>query len=438
MNMRVVFAALIALVSPILSHAALAEVKIQSVTSKGGITAWLVEDHEIPFTALELRFKGGASLDAPGKRGAINLMTATLEEGSGDLDSRAFAKAAESLAAQFRFDAGDDSVAISAQMLTENRDEAVALLRRALIEPSFPQAAVDRVRGQVRSILQSDATDPNAIASEVFGKLAFGDHPYGSSLNGTEDSLKALTREDLIEAKDRVLARDRLYVSAVGDITPEALGTLLDDLLGALPETGAPMPEEANVSLTGGTIVVPYDSPQSVVIFGQKGIAMEDPDFFAAYVANQILGDGGFSSRLMDEVREKRGLTYGIGSYLVPRDYAKTWQGSFASANGKVAEAISVIRDEWRKMAKGGVTQQELDAAKTYLTGAYPLRFDGNGTIAGILVGMQMDGFPIDYPAGRNAKIEAVTAEDVAAVSKRLLDADALRFVVVGKPEGIE
>ncbi len=148
MNMRVVFAALIALVSPILSHAALAEVKIQSVTSKGGITAWLVEDHEIPFTALELRFKGGASLDAPGKRGAINLMTATLEEGSGDLDSRAFAKAAESLAAQFRFDAGDDSVAISAQMLTENRDEAVALLRRALIEPSFPQAAVDRVRGR--------------------------------------------------------------------------------------------------------------------------------------------------------------------------------------------------------------------------------------------------------------------------------------------------
>lgn len=429
---RAAFIALLALATP-----ALAEVPIQSVTSKGGITAWLVEDHEIPFTALEIRFKGGASLDAPGKRGAINLMTATLEEGTGDMDSRAFAKASESLAAQFSFDAGNDSVSISAQMLTENRDEAVALLRRALIEPSFPQVAVDRVRGQVRSIIQSSATDPNEIAGETFSKMAYGDHPYGTSLNGTLDSIATLTRDDLIDAKARVMARDRLYVSAVGDITPEALGVLLDDLLGALPETGAPMPSEAKLGLTGGVTVVPYDSPQSVVVFGEQGIAVDDPDFFAAYVANQILGDGGFSSRLMDEVREKRGLTYGVASYLVPRDHAAMWQGSFASSNEKVAEAIDVIRTEWRKMAEGPVTAKELDEAKTYLTGAYPLRFDGNGTIAGILVGMQMDGYPIDYPAGRNAKIEAVTAQDVARVSKRFLDADALRFVVVGTPVGL-
>ncbi len=438
MNMRIVFAAVLALAAPAIPQAAAADVEIQSVTSPGGITAWLVENHEIPFTALELRFKGGASLDDEGKRGATNLMMATLEEGSGDMDSRTFAKAAESLAAQFSFDTGNDSVAISAQMLTENRDEAVALLRRALIEPSFPQDAVDRVRGQVRSILQSDATDPNAIASETFAKLAFGDHPYGSTLNGTEESLNALTREDLIAAKARVLAKDRLYVAAVGDITPEALGVMLDDLLGALPDTGAPMPEEASLGLTGGVTIVPYDSPQSVVIFGQEGIDIDDPEFFAAYVANQILGDGGFSSRLMDEVREKRGLTYGISSYLVPRDFAATWQGSFASANEKVAQAVEVIRDQWAKMAEGGVTEQELTEAKTYLTGAYPLRFDGNGNIAGILVGMQMDGYPIDYPAGRNAKIEAVTAEDVAAVSKRLLNKDALRFVIVGQPEGLE
>ena len=432
MMIRAVFAAFIVMAAP-----ALAEVPIQSVTSKGGITAWLVEDHEIPFTAVEIRFKGGASLDAPGKRGATNLMMATLEEGTGDLDSRAFAKASQSLAAQFSFDTGGDSVSVSAQMLTENRDEAVALLRRALIEPSFPQDAVDRVRGQVRSIIQSDKTDPSSIASEAFNAMAFGDHPYATSLNGTEESLAALTREDLIDAKARVMARDRLYVSAVGDITPEALGEMLDELLGALPETGAPMPKDATLGLTGGVTVVPYDSPQSVVIFGQQGIGMDDPDFFAAYVANQILGDGGFASRLMDEVREKRGLTYGVSSYLVPRDHAKTWQGSLASANEKVAEAIDVIRAEWRKMAEGSVTAQELDEAKTYLTGAYPLRFDGNGNIAGILVGMQMDGFPIDYPTGRNAKVEAVTAADVAAVSKRLLDADALRFVVVGKPVGL-
>jgi zinc protease len=165
---------------------------------------------------------------------------------------------------------------------------------------------------------------------------------------------------------------------------------------------------------------------------------MDDPDFFAAYVANQVIGGSGFASRLMDEVREKRGLTYGVGSYLVPRDLGATWQGGFSSANEKVADAIKVTKDEWAKMASDGVTDKELEEAKTYLTGAYPLRFDGNGPIADILVGMQMQGLPRDYVNTRNAKVEAVTKEDVARVAKRLLNADALRFVVVGRPVGVK
>ncbi|MCE5973294.1 insulinase family protein [Sinirhodobacter sp. WL0062] len=410
---------------------------IQEVTSPGGLKAWLVEAHDIPFTALEIRFRGGASLDAPDKRGAITLMAATLEEGAGQMDAQAFAEATESLAAQFSFDVDDDTLNISARMLTENRDKAVDLLREALTNPRFDQVAVDRVRGQVLSIIASDEEDPNAIAGRSFRKLAYGDHPYGSSLNGTAESVKALTREDIFDAKARVMARDRLVISAVGDITPEELGVLLDDLLGALPETGAPMPPRAELRLSGGVTVVDYDTPQSVVIFGQQGLAMDDPDFFAAYVINQILGEGGFASRLMEEVREKRGLTYGIYTYLAPKDLAETWQGSFASANGKVAEAIAVTRAEWARMATGEVTDQELNDAKTYLTGAYPLRFDGNGQIAGILAGMQLNHMPIDYVNTRNAKVEAVTKEDVKRVAQRLLNADALRFVVVGKPEGL-
>ena len=164
---------------------------------------------------------------------------------------------------------------------------------------------------------------------------------------------------------------------------------------------------------------------------------MDDPDFFAAYVLNQIIGAGGFSSRLMDEVREKRGLTYGIYSYLVPKDLAETWQGSFASANEKVAEAISVTREQWARAATGEVSDQELADAKTYLTGAYPLRFDGNGQIAGILTGMQLNGMPIDYINTRNDQVNAVTRADVARVAQRLLDAEALRFVVVGRPVGL-
>ncbi|MFD2172871.1 M16 family metallopeptidase [Rhodobacter lacus] len=412
--------------------------EIEEVTSPGGIHAWLVEAHDIPFTALEIRFRGGASLDAPGKRGAINLMTATLEEGSAELDSQGFAAAQEALAASFRFDVDDDALAVSARMLTENRDKAVALLRGALIEPHFDQASMDRVRGQVLSIIASDEQDPNALAGKALRALAYGDHPYGSSLNGTVQSVQGLTREDLFDAKARVMAKDRLVVSAVGDITPAELGPMLDALLGDLPARGADMPPRAELKLTGGTTVVPFDTPQSVVAFAEAGLSMEDPDFFAAYVLNQILGAGGFSSRLMEEVREKRGLTYGIYTYLVPKDLSETWQGSFASANEKVAEAMEIVKAEWAKAATGEVTDKELADAKTYLTGAYPLRFDGNGNIADILAGMQLNHMPVDYINSRNAKVDAVTKEDIARVAARLLKPEDLRFVVVGQPAGLK
>ncbi len=415
-----------------------AAVDIQEVTSPGGFTAWLVEEHSIPFVSLEIRFKGGASLDRPGKRGAVNLMTGLIEEGAGDLNAQEFAKAQEELAAHYEFDVHDDSLAISARFLTEYRDASVDLLKLALTEPRFDEDAVERVREQVLSIIRSDSTDPDDIASRTFDALAFGDHPYGSSLNGTLDSVAALTRDDIVTAHADVLTRDKVYVGAVGDITAEELGMLLDRLLGDLPETGASMPDEAELSLTGGVTVVPFDTPQSVAVFGHSGIRRDDPDFFAAFVMNQILGGGNFSSRLMQEVREKRGLTYGVYSYLVDKDYAQMVMGRFASANERIADAIAVVRDEWAKIAEEGVTEKELADAKTYLTGAYPLRFDGNAQIAGILVGMQLSDLPIDYIATRNDKVNAVTLEDIKRVAARLVRPDALRFVVVGQPVGLE
>lgn len=414
-----------------------AGVDIKEVVSPGGIKAWLVEEPSIPFVALELRFRGGTSLDAPGKRGATNLMVGLLEEGAGELDSRGFARASEALAASFGYDAGDDSVSISARFLTENRDQAVDLLRLSLVEPTFPQDAIDRVRAQVLSGLRGDEKNPNAIAGRTFKALAFGDHPYGSNGDGTVESVSALTRDDLVAAHKAALARDRLYVAVVGDITEAELGPLLDGLLGELPETGAPMPGAVDVDLKGGVDIVEFDTPQSVAHFGQAGIERDDDDFFAAYVMNVILGGGGFESRLMTEVREKRGLTYGVYSYLAPKDKAALYLGSVASANDRIAEAISVIRAEWERLAEDGVTQEELDKAKALLTGAYPLRFDGNGAIARIMVGMQMDDLPIDYIETRNDKVNAVTREDVNRVARELLDPEGLQFVVVGKPEGL-
>lgn len=415
-----------------------AEIKIQQVTSPGGISAWLVEEHSIPFTALDMRFAGGAALDEAGKRGATYLMSGLLEEGTGDMDARDFAKAEDALAASYGYSANSDSMSISARFLSENRDEAVDLLRRSIVEPTFSEDAIARVKDQVLSGIRADAEDPSSIASSKFDALAYGDHPYATAIEGTEDSVAALTRDDLMTAKNNVLVKDRVRIAAVGDITPEQLGTLLDSLLGALPTGGAPLPQTVDLSLTPGVTIVPYDTPQAQVVWGQEGLGMEDPDFFAAYLLNTILGGGGFESRLMHEVREKRGLTYGVYSYLADRDFADLWGGSVASANDRVAEAISVIRDEWARIAKDGVTEEELDSAKKYLTGAYPLRFDGNGTIASILVGMQHDNMPIDYPATRNDKVNAVTLEEINRVARERLHPDQLRFVVVGKPVGLD
>ena len=415
-----------------------AAVDIKTITSPGGINAWVVEEPSIPFVALEIRIRGGASLDEAGKRGAVNLMMGLLEEGSGEMDAQAFQTQRESLAASFGYRAYDDTISLSAQFLTENQEDALALFKQSLITPTFDQDAIDRVRAQVISGINSDAKNPNRIAGAFFDEAAFADHPYGTNMDGTVETVSALTQDDMLVAHRNVLTRDRMFVSVVGDVTVAEVGAMLDDLLGALPAEGPALPQDVDFGLEGGVTVIDFETPQSVALFGHVGIKRDDDDFFAAYIMNQILGAGGFESRLMNEVREKRGLTYGISTFLVPKFHAEMMIGQVASGNETIAEAIEVTRAEWARMATDGVTPEELATAKTYLTGEYPLRFDGNDEIADIMVGMQMIGLPPDYVVNRNDFIEAVTLEHINRVASELLQPEALHFVVVGQPEGLE
>ncbi|MCG7494905.1 pitrilysin family protein [Thalassobius sp. Cn5-15] len=424
--------ATLALITP-----AVASVDIKPVTSASGLTAWLVEEPSIPFVALELRFQGGTSLDLPGKAGATNLMMGLLEEGTGDLDARGFAREVEGLAASFDYGAYDDTVTVSARFLSENKDEALALLRGSLVEPRFDTDAVERVREQVLSGIRSDLKSPQDIAGREMDRLLFGDHPYSLPQSGTLETVTALSRDDILTAHKNALTRDRVFISAVGDVTAPELAQLLDELLVDLPLAEVPLPPRADVNLPGGTRVVEFETPQSVALFAQGSLHRDDPDFFAAFVLDHILGGGSFESRLMQEVREKRGLTYGVSTFLVDKDQAKLWMGSVASANDRVGEAIEVIRAEWAKAANEGITEEELRNAQTYLTGAYPLRFDSNASIANIIVAMQMDGLPLDYIDTRNNRVNAVTLEDVNRVAKRVLAPDMLTFVVVGQPDGV-
>ena len=413
-------------------------VEVQRVVSPGGIEAWLVEDHTNPIIAMEIGFKGSAALDPEDKAGLAYMVASTIDEGAGPLDSQAFQGELDNLSISLRFNAGIDSFGGSLETLTENRDRAFELLRLALTEPRFDDEPVERIRSQIIARLSREAEDPDAIAGRILRRLMFEGHPYARPSRGTEASIARITKDDLRGFVQQRFGRDRLFVGVVGDITPAELGQALDDTFRALPAKAAPFEvPEAAVTGAGETVVIEKPIPQSVVALGQDGIRRDDPDYYAAYVVNYILGGGGFSSRLVEEVREKRGLAYSVYSYLAPLDHGAMVAGGTATQNARVGESLDLIRQEWRRMAEEGPTAEELDAAKRYLTGSFPLRFNSSDNIAGMLVGMQLEDLGIDYLERRNSYVEAVTLEDARRVAARLYRPDALTVVVVGTPEGV-
>ena len=409
-----------------------AETAIQAVTSPGGIKAWLVEDHTIPFVALELRFQGGNSLDLAGKRGAVNLMTATLEEGAGAMDSQGFAAARDSLAAQIGFSSDGDGISVSSQFLTENRDQGVTLLREALVNPRFDQDAVDRVKGQVLANLRAGAEDPGTIAGDLMAARTYGSHPYGSNGDGTIDSVTALTRDDVVTAWKGAIARDRVFVSAAGDISPEDLGKLLDRLLGDLPATGAPLPGKAEITLKGGLMLKTYPGPQSVVQFTQGGIRFDDPDYFAAVLLNEILGGGRFSARLMTEVREKRGLTYGVSSDFSPGLDRGAFVIGLQTRPDQAAEALKVSQDVLRKFIAEGPTEKELKAAKDNLIGGFALRIDSNRKLLGNVSNIAWNGLPLDYLEHWTDRVQALSTKDVKEAMQRMVQPERMVTITLG------
>ena len=417
--------------------AARAEIDVVSVTSPGGIESWLYEDHTLPILSIDASFLGGATLDPEGRRGTAALLAALLDEGAGGLDSAAFATALEDLAADIGFATSDDDVRLSATMLTDTRDATTDLLRLALTEPRFDAEPVERLRAQtLASIRQKDA-DPRTRAGAELYVQAFPGHPYGSPTSGSAESVAAITVADLRAVHGAALTRARLRVAVVGDITAEELRPLLDRIFGALPETGPELPAIVEPHMSGETTVLDFDTPQSVVFFGNAGLLNDDPDIIPALVMNYVLAGGGLSTRLSEALRVKRGLTYGVYTWLASGEFGALYMGTFSTSNAQAAEAIAVLRDEWARMAEGGISEAELASAKRYLTGEFPLRFNGTQNIAAQLLGLQLGGHDIGYVRERRGLIEAVTVEDVARVARRLLLPEELTLVIAGRPERV-
>jgi zinc protease len=410
---------------------------IEKIVSPAGIEAWLVREKAVPLVTLNYAFHGGATQDEADKTGTANLAADLLDEGAGDLDSKAFHERMENHAIELTFQVGRDYFHGSLRSLNEHRDEAFDLLHLALTNPRFDADAIERVRGQELSMLQRDTTNPNDLASRRWWEVAFPGHPYGRQTKGTLESVPRITADDLRGYARHVLARNGLTISIVGDVDAKTAGALIDRAFAGLPAKNDLKPvANAMPSGLGRRIVINVDVPQAVVTFGGQGIARHDPDFMAAYVVNHILGGGGFSSRLYKEVREKRGLAYGVSDSLVWFQRAAVALGGTATRSDRTADALAVIEEEIKRMADEGPTPDELAAAKSFLKGSYALTLDTSAKIAAQLTQIQLDNLGIDYIQRRGALIDAVTIEDAKRVARKLYGGGML-VTVAGRPKGL-
>jgi zinc protease len=424
--------------SLLLSLAPAHATNIQRVVSPGGIEAWLVQDATVPIIAMEYAFTGGSTQDPADKPGVANLVAGLLDEGAGELDAKTFRERLERRAIDISFNDSREYLRGSLRTLKEHREEAFDLLRLALTQPRFDAEPLERARAQVMATLRRQSTSPNDIASKRFFETAFGTHPYAWPPSGTMESVPKISADDIRSYAKRVLARDTVKISVVGDIDAATLGTMLDRVFGALPAKAELRPiAPIEPQVPPARVNVTLDVPQTVVLFGAPGINRTDSDFMTAFVLNHVLA-GGMTSRLYREVREKRGLVYSISETLVWFRGSAFVMGSTATRADRANDTIETTEKEIQRIATEGPTQLELDEAKSYLKGSQMLSLDTSSKIAGALLQYQIDNLGIDYIDRRNSLIDAVTLADAKRVSKRLWDQKFLTVVVgrVAQPTG--
>lgn len=408
-----------------------ADMNIQQVKSASGVSAWLVEDYSVPIVSIRFAFDGGTTQDPKGKEGLTNLMTGLFDEGAGKLDSDTFQSRLDDAGAEMSFSAGQEAVYGSMRMLAEQKDAAFDLLRLAINEPRFDQEPLDRVRAQVVSGIAASARDPETAAQIKWSTALYGDHPYARRSAGTEQTLATITADDLRTLHRATFARQNLKIAVVGAIDAETLKTQLDKLFGSLPAKPSLTAVPDVQPKLGQEVRVDYPLPQTSIELTYPGIERDKPEFFAAVLMNHILGGGDFSSRLFDEVREKRGLTYGISSSLVNFKHASALAIATSTRADKAAETLSVMRDVVSKMAKDGPTETELANAKKYLIGAYAINnLDSSSAVASTLLELQVQGLSPDYIQRRASLIDAVTLEDTKAMARKLLSAAPAELII--------
>jgi zinc protease len=409
---------------------------VVQIVSPRGIKAWLVEEHAVPLVAIKFAFMGGSAQDPNGKEGMAVMVADLLTEGAGDMSAQIFKEKVSQLGTRLSASSGRDAIYGGLETLSKKLAPSAELLRQVVVSPRFDADSVERFRGQHLTDLARAANVPTRVALDRWYVEAFPGHPYGRPVDGTPESIGRITIGDLKAMHADLLARDVLRVVIVGDIDKRAATELLDTVFGGLPEKAkTKRVERIDPRALPAPVVVDKDYPLATATFGLPSLRTDNPDFAALQVLNHIIGSGDFDSRLMEEIRVKRGLAYSIQTRLLRDTITSLMVGGVATKNEVMGTALGVMRDVFADMARNGPTPAQFDNAKRYLTGSYLLDFDTNAKVANSLLGIQLDGEGPDYLLTRNRKINAVTIQDVRRVAEQVLRPDRLVVTIVGKPK---
>ncbi len=415
-----------------------ASMNIQEITTPSGLKVWFLPDDSAPLVSVSFAFKGGSIYDPQGKEGLAFLLEGLLTEGAGDLDNQAFAAATNDIGMRLSFASGRDYFTGRFTTLTQFQDQAAELLNSTLTQPRFDADAIERNVSQVKTRLQIDAKDPQWIAIRLMRAMLYDNHPYGRRQRGTDDSLDAITKDDLQAFVRARFAKDTLVIGASGDITEAELGPYIDRLFAGIAETASlDTFEIATLNNPGKLEVSDWPTPQTFIMASQEGLPRDHPDYLIAYVINHILGGSTLTTRLNKELREKRGWTYGASSFFSLGDLAPLVQIAFSTQNEHAGDALALTKEIWGDIAANGLSEAELQAAKDYIIGNYALQRTSIRQTARYLQGLQISGLDRDYPNVRSELINAITVEDIQRVAKDWFDPDRLRVVAVGQPVGL-
>ncbi|OYY94132.1 MAG: peptidase M16 [Hydrogenophilales bacterium 28-61-23] len=415
--------------------AVLAGLNIQSWTTSQGARVVFVENHDLPMLDLSVDFSAGSARDSREKSGLANLTSHLMTLGAGVYSERDIAEKLADVGAVMsgRFDADRAGLSLRTLSGKAERDQSVSVLAAILSQPRFDAAVLEREKARVVAGLEEAATKPENIGEKAFQAALYGDHPYGLNEAGEVATVKVLMPDDLAAFHRAHYRAKNMVVALMGDVSRAEAAAIAERLAADLPRGEPPAPIAAvRINAQGRETTIPHHATQSHLFMGQPGIKREDPDYFPLYVGNYVLGGGGFDSRLMDAIRQKKGLAYSVYSYFAPMQELGPFQIGLQTRRDATLEAVRTAREELARYLAEGPSETELAQAKNNLIGGFPLRIDSNKKILEYLAVIGFYRLPLDWLDTYSAKVAAVTREDILRAFRARVKPEAMMAVIVG------